>query len=417
MGFKIIIIGGGIAGLAAAIALRQANREITILEQSSVAQEIGATISLQPNASKIVEGQWGLAAELKERGSMVDEAFEVYNLDGEMQMRISLMTKDRYGAERMMYHRADLHEALKHRATSPAFPGLAAILRTSSRVASCDCETGTIELASGEILSADLIVGADGIKSAIRRCVLGQEVNARPTGLSAYRMMISVDDLEREADFAKVISPRKGCTTMVIGRDRRLVMGPARNGTIYSIVALVPDENMNEVSANTSWTAKGDHDKMMKTFANFPDWAQKPLQLAKGSGLGLWQLRDLDPLQTWYRGRAILIGDAAHAMLPTQGQGASQAIEDAEALGAFFEKFEETTPLISVEAVTQVNEAVFKSRYDRATTIQLYSREAAKPATEPGDRKVKMNPAEFMDYNCSYSGARDWCKRQEVISV
>ncbi|RDW68888.1 uncharacterized protein DSM5745_08648 [Aspergillus mulundensis] len=410
MGFRIIIVGGGIAGLAAAIALRQDNREIIILEQSPISQEIGATISLQPNASKIVEGQWGLAATLKERGAMVDEAFEVYNLDGEMQMRIPLVTKDKYGAERMMYHRADLHEALKHRATSPTFPGQAAVLRTSSRVASCDCETGTVELASGEVLSADLIIGADGIKSAVRGCVLGGEVNARPTGLSAYRMMIPADELQQQSEFAKVINPRKGCTTMVIGQDRRLIMGPARNGTIYSIVALVPDESMNEDSRITSWTTKGDHEKMMKTFADFPDWAQKPLQLAKGSALGLWQLRDLDPLPTWYRGRAILIGDAAHAMLPTQGQGASQAIEDAEALGAFFHEFERTTPVNSLGAVAQVNDAVFRCRYDRATTIQLYSRQAAKPATEPGNRKVNMNPAEFMDYNCSYNGARDWCK-------
>ncbi|KAL4990710.1 hypothetical protein BDW68DRAFT_194019 [Aspergillus falconensis] len=406
MVFRIII----------AIALRQNDREITILEQSPMNQEIGATISLQPNASKIVEGQWGLATMLKERGSMVDEAFEVYNLDGELQLRVSLMTKDKYGAERMMYHRADLHEVLKQRATSPAFPGRAATVQTSSRVVDCDCERGIVALASGEVISADLIVGADGIKSVVRESVLREKVSARPTGLSAYRMMISADDLQREADFAQVINPRRGCTTMVVGRDRRLIMGPARGGTIYSIVALVPDENMDEDSARTSWTTKGDHDKMMRTFADFPDWAQKPLRLAKRSDLGLWQLRDLDPLQTWYRGRAILIGDAVHAMLPTQGQGASQAIEDAEALGAFFDEFEKTTSFSTLEAVARVNEEVFRCRYDRATTIQLYSRQAAKPATESGTRKVNMNPAEFMDYNCAYNGALDWRKRQELAS-
>ncbi|KAL4916444.1 hypothetical protein BDW62DRAFT_212000 [Aspergillus aurantiobrunneus] len=413
MGLRIIIVGGGIAGLAAAIALRQYDREITILEQSSISQEIGATISLQPNASKIVEEQWGLASILKQRGSMVDEAFEVYNIDGEMQIRIPLLTKDKYGAERMMYHRADLHETLKERATSVDFPGRPATLRTSSRVASCDCTRGTVELVGGEVLSADLIVGADGIKSMVRNYVLGEEVTARPTGLSAYRMMISTKDLEEESEFVKFINPRKGCTTMVIGPDRRLIMGPARNGTIYSIVALIPDEIMDEDSANSSWTTEGDHRRMMTTFADFPVWAQRPLQLAKGLPLGLWQLRDLDPLQTWYRGRAILIGDAAHAMLPTQGQGASQAIEDAEALGAFFDHYE-NIPGSSFDTVTRINEDIFRCRYDRATTIQAYSRQAAKPATEPGDRKVNMNPAEFMDYNCSYAGAMDWQKRQVV---
>ncbi|CBF80617.1 hypothetical protein AN8470.2 [Aspergillus nidulans FGSC A4] len=362
MVFKVIVVGGGIAGLAAAIALRQHDREVTVLEQSPISEEIGATISLQPNASKIVEGQWGLAAKLKERGSMVDEAFKVYNLDGELQLHIPLQTKGKYGAERVMYHRADLHEALRERATSHAFPGKAATVRTSSKVVNCNCEEGTVALASGEVISADLIVGADGIKSVVRESVLGKKVIARPTGLSAYRMMISAESLQREADFAKVIDPRRGCTTMVIGRDRRLIMGPARCGTIYGIVALVPDENMNEDPTSTSWTTKGDHDKMMQSFADFPDWAQKPLLLAKSSSLGLWQLRDLDPLHTWYRGRAILIGDAAHAMLPTQGQGASQAIEDAEALGAFFEEFEKSASANAMDAIARVNEAIFRCR-------------------------------------------------------
>ncbi|KAL5342171.1 hypothetical protein BJX70DRAFT_386286 [Aspergillus crustosus] len=416
MGLRIIIVGAGIGGLAAAIALRKDDREITILEQSSISQEIGATISLQPNASKIVEGQWGLASTLRDRGSMTDQAFEVYNLDGDLQIRIPLQTKDKYGAERMMYHRADLHQALKERATSPEFVGRGVTLRTSSRVASCDCDKGTVTLTTGEVLSADLIVGADGIKSAVRNAVLEEEVVAQPTGLSAYRMMIPTEALEQEADFVKVLDPRKGCTAMVIGRDRRLIMGPARNGTIYSIVALVPDENMNENSANTSWTTNGDHNRMMAAFADFPEWAKKPLALAKDSALGLWQLRDLDPLKTWYRGRAILLGDAAHAMLPTQGQGASQTIEDAEALGALFDGFEQANTEVSLESIARVNQAIFTCRYDRATTIQAYSRDAAKPATAPGDRKVNMNPAEFMDYNCSYSGARDWQKRQTVVS-
>ncbi|KAL3448168.1 hypothetical protein BJX65DRAFT_317709 [Aspergillus insuetus] len=420
MGLSVIIVGGGIAGLAAAIALRKDGRTITIVEQSPISTEIGATISLQPNASRIVEQQWGLASALKEQGSMVDQAFEVYNLDGELQMRIPLSTTEKYGAERMMYHRADLHAVLKERATGATFPGKPAELKTSSRVVNCDPEKGTVELADGQVLSADLIVGADGIKSAIRRNVLGEEVTAQPTGFSAYRMMIPAEHLELESDFTKVIDPRKGCTTMVMGSDRRLIMGPARNGTIYSIVALVPDENMNEDPTKSSWTTKGNHDKMMATFADFPSWAQKPLQLAKTSasesGLGLWQLRDLDPLPTWYRGRAILIGDAAHGMLPTQGQGASQAIEDAEALGAFFERAEEESSdsADKLTTVERLNKAIFRCRYDRASTIQAYSRQAAKPATEPGNRKVNMNPAEFMDYNCNYAGAIDWVRRQEV---
>ncbi|RAH66039.1 putative monooxygenase [Aspergillus aculeatinus CBS 121060] len=416
--FKIIIVGGGIAGLAAAIALRAPRREILILEQSPLHREIGATISLQPNASRIVEAQWGLAAALRARGAMVDSAFEVYDLSGQLQTRVPLRTRDTYGAERMIYHRADLHEALKQRATGGDgggdYPGDGVRIRTGCRVRAVDCERGTVQLETGEVVGAHLVVGADGIKSLVRRAVLAEDAQegegegeARPTGLCAYRMMIPTAALLREPAFAAVVDPREPKTTMVVGGDRRLVMGPAREGSIYGVVALVPDERMHESSRDTSWTTEGDRGKMLQTFADFPAWAQTPLRLAEE--VGLWQLRDLDPLRTWCKGRVILIGDAAHAMLPTQGQGASQAVEDAEALGAFFEGFEEAG---SGEEVGRVLQKVFECRFERASTIQAYSRQVARPATDADSIRVAMNPAEFMDYNCSYRGAAEWWRRQ-----
>ncbi|KNG90583.1 zeaxanthin epoxidase [Aspergillus nomiae NRRL 13137] len=361
--FKIIIVGGGIAGLAAAIALRDDERDITVLEQSSISQEIGALISLQPNASKIVEDQWGLGSRLREQGSMIDEAFEIYNIKGELQSQILLSAvSSKYGADRVCYHRADLHQALRERATSPDYPGRPVELRLSSRVLDCDCENGTL-----------------------RKAVLGEDMEARPTGLSAYRMMIPTDELVKETDFMQVIDPRKCRTAMVIGQDRRLVMGPARNGSVYGVVALVPDERMNESSKDTSWTTKGDRGKMLDTFSNFPTWAQRPLLSAKE--VGLWQLRDLDPLSTWCRGRVLLIGDAAHAMLPTQGQGAGQAVEDAEALGAFYKDFEKRHPDRSLSDVRKTNEDIFNCRYERLPRYKCIvakqrSRVQIRPKTE-----------------------------------
>ena len=134
-----------------------------------------------------------------------------------------------------------------------------------------------------------------------------------------------------------------------------------------------------------SWVTRGDSKKMLETFKDFPSWMQDVLQNA--DNIGLWQLRDLDPLDTWHFGRVILIGDAAHAMLPTQGQGASQAIEDAEALGTLFSEIEERP---SGEKVATILKQVFNSRYERASLIQSFSREAAKPATEKGSNVIKM---------------------------
>ena len=84
---------------------------------------------------------------------------------------------------------------------------------------------------------------------------------------------------------------------------------------------------MSDPETETSWTTKGDPKDLLNGFKDFPDWCKRLFSHAPE--LGLWQLRDLDPLSTWTRGKVILIGDAAHAMLPTQGQGASQAVEDA----------------------------------------------------------------------------------------
>jgi salicylate hydroxylase len=263
-----------------------------------------------------------------------------------------------------------------------------------------------VTLRNGTILEADVIIGADGIKSNLRREVIGHEIEARPTGFSAYRLIVTSSSLEKDEEFSRVIDPRNSFTSMVMGHDRRMIMGPARCGEMFSVVALVPDMKA-EVDTENSWTSKGNLKTLLDEYKDFPRWATAPFRLA-GDDIGLWQLRDIEPLETWHRGRTILIGDAAHAMLPTQGQGASQAIEDAEALGAYFSDFGNNT---SFEEVKARLEAVFKARYERATTVQRYSREAVRPATDKGDTRIKMNPVEFMDYNCLYNGAKDWANR------
>ncbi|KAJ3941058.1 uncharacterized protein N0V96_008934 [Colletotrichum fioriniae] len=162
-------------------------------------------------------------------------------------------------------------------------------------------------------------------------------------------------------------------------------MGPARNGSIYSIVALVPDDQMQENAEGKSWTTKGSPDKLRETFDVFPKWAKAVFKNC--TEVGLWQLRDL---------------------------GASQAIEDAEALGAIFSDIE-GKPTRS--QITEKLKIVFDCRYERATVIQGYSRASGKPATDKGNNKITMNPAEFMDYNCTYNGAKDWIERQARAKI
>ncbi|PVH82699.1 FAD/NAD(P)-binding domain-containing protein [Cadophora sp. DSE1049] len=409
--FRVLIVGGGIAGLATAIALRGPNRRILILEQSSLNREIGATISLQPNASKFVEKEWNLSSALRSKGSMVDQAFRICSTDGTEHKRIDLTAKSEYGGDRMLYHRQDLHEVLKSAATSEDSEGLPVDILVKSRVVKCDCDDGSVQLEDGSVLDGfDLIVAADGIRSNIRRFVVGEEVGSLRTGQAAYRMMIAASKVEDDEDICKFLDPREAVTTMVMGHQNRLIMGPARNGEVYSIVAMVPD--ISDPATETSWTTEGNLDDLLEAFKEFPDWCKRLFRHAPE--LGLWQLRDLDPLKTWTKGKVILIGDAAHAMLPTQGQGASQAIEDAEAIGTFFKDVHGKPSELTIWSRLKL---IDETRRPRATQIQLLSRESAKPATEKGDKKIKISPDQYMDYCYTYNGARAWREQQKNTDV
>ncbi|KAK7539658.1 uncharacterized protein J3D65DRAFT_550899 [Phyllosticta citribraziliensis] len=409
--FRVVIVGGGIAGLCAAVALRGPNRDIQVLEQSSLLKEVGAAISLQPNASKILENNWGLGAKLPATKKVVDHGFRIYSIDGDLVKEIPLVQKREYGADRIIYHRQDLHSMLKAAATSSDLPGKPAELRLSSRVIDADCNAGIVFLEDGSSVYGDLIVGADGIHSKLRTFVLGNTQNAIPTGVSAYRLMIPIEKLQG-GEFASKINPADPFTSMMMGYDRRLVMGPCRGTEDYAIVALVPDKTLDVDTSTTTWSTEASLDEIEKAFEVFPRWVTSIFR--HSPAIGLWQLRDLDPLDRWHRGRVMLIGDASHAMLPTQGQGASQSVEDAEALGAFFEDVDSR---ISGEDVERRLANVFCCRYERASLIQEYSRNAARPATAQGAEgrsKVTLTSLEFMDYNCSYNGAKDHLQRLQA---
>lgn len=375
-------------------------------------KETGALISLQPNASKIISS-WGLTPFLEPCEPMVDRAFRMFDTDGKLVREINFDFA-KFGADRVVYHRQDLHTALKTAATSTKLPGPPVEIRTASSVVSCDPDKGTVTLEGDEVLEADMIIGADGIHSVVRQEVVGSPREAIPTGTSAYRMLLPAESLAGLEIPKDILDLAKPVTTMVVGHDRRVIMGPGRGGKVFGIVALVPDEQMREeaAAASGSWVATGSMSALLEAFAGFPAWMLDLFQRAPE--VALWQLRDLDPLARWVRGRTMLVGDAAHAMLPTQGQGASQAIEDAEALQAFI------ADLPSRPTKEQINEAllrVYEARHERASLIQGFSREQARPGTSVGSNKITLNPVQFLEYNCNYSGAKDWLAKHDVAAA
>ncbi|KAM0747702.1 FAD/NAD(P)-binding domain-containing protein [Meredithblackwellia eburnea MCA 4105] len=411
--FKVVVVGCGIAGLAAAFTLRAPNREIVVLEQSEFKREVGAALSFQANATRMALS-WGLLNEL-EKVSVVDSGTRVYRTDGVLHMETS---PD--GAIRRVFHRVDLHDMLKNLATrEDSARGPPATIKLGVKVTGVDCEAGVVHLENGDQINGHLIIGADGIRSKTRESVTGQALAGIPTGLSAYRMVIPKENLTDIPEVAEIMAGEKPWTTVLLGHACRVVMGPCRDGTLLSIVALVPDDHMQEES-NTSWSSHGSPEHLQQSFEGFPQYIRDIFRRVPWRGLvchsrapqlGLWQLRDLDPLPNWSKGRAVLIGDAAHPMLPLQGQGASQSIEDAEGLGTLFKNVGSITP---ASEISNLLETFYLARHKRAEMIQGYSRAAAKPATESADSKnITLRPDEFAKFNNGYWGINDWIQKQK----
>lgn len=227
-----------------------------------------------------------------------------------------------HGAPYWLVHRADLHAALLDATLKAGVKVL-----TNKRVTSYDFEAPSATTQDGETFKADLIVGADGIKSVCRPLLTGQPDVPRDTGDVAYRILIPGEKLLADPDLAHLI--RDPCTTSWCGPDAHLVGYPIRNGEMYNIVmcATSYNETTDEV-----WVVKGDNSELCKRFASWEPQVRKLCALT--GDFMKWRLCDLPNLARWTHpsGKAVLLGDSCHPMLPYLAQGAAQAVEDAAVL-------------------------------------------------------------------------------------
>lgn len=314
----IVIAGAGLGGLTAAACLLTRGFRVKVLEQASALGEVGAGVQTSANAVKVLDSL-GLRAEL-ERVVVRPRAFEYRRFDsGELLHRIPLgeAHEARFGAPYFHIHRADLHEILarKVRSLDPDCIRLNAKATGFTERA----DSISLDLADGTSVTGDVLVGADGIRSAVRMQIVGPDQPVY-TGDIAWRAVVPADRLP--AGLIDVVS------TVWCGPGRHAVTYYLRAGRLLNFVGLVERERGEE----ESWTLRRPWAELKADYAGWHPAIQALIDAVDRDACFRWALNNRVPVSNWSTARATLMGDAAHPTLPYMASGAVMAIEDAAVL-------------------------------------------------------------------------------------
>jgi len=363
---NIAIVGGGIGGLASALALTQAGHTVTVHERSPQLVEQGAGITLAPNATRVLY-HLGVGAGLEATSVTPPKTEYRHYRTGEVIFR--MLTKDfraTYGAPYMRVHRADLQHAMITRLTEVAPDAL----KLGSRVLEVVPRDGHAELrfADGRIEKADVVVAADGIRSAIREALFSP---APPvfSGFVAWRGLVDTKKLPQHLHESAV----------AFGQGRHINRYLVRRGELLNFVAVAHREQW----AEEGWNIPAPLDEFQEEFSSFDEGTRMIISRPVQGEVFKWGLFGRPWLEEWSRGRVVLLGDAAHPMLPFLGQGAANALEDAMILARCLSS-----------AVTP--EDAF-ALYQRARHPRV--REATEKAAKRGDRYLGEPSADSLKGN------------------
>ncbi|NNC35809.1 MAG: NAD(P)-binding protein [Hyphomonadaceae bacterium] len=310
----ILISGGGIGGLTAAIALAQRGAKVDVFEKAPKFEEIGAGIQLGPNAMHVLSAL-GLEKNLKKLGFEPAAATLRDYKSGkpELRTRLKSVFKDRYRQIYLNIHRADLHLILQEAALKEGVK-----IHMDAPVNSYWQSVDHVMIEAGEnAFNGDFLIGADGIHSKIRETMQGEH-KLKFTGHVAWRGTVPTHRLPR-----KLIPPE---ANVWLGPGRHFVAYYVNGGDKVNFVAVEERDSW----AEAGWNIKGNVGDVRAAFTGWDERIGRLLRECKECYL--WGLFDREPLETWSSGRVTLLGDACHPMLPFMAQGAAMAIEDSYVL-------------------------------------------------------------------------------------
>jgi salicylate hydroxylase len=342
---RAVVVGGGIGGVAAAVALALAGSDVQVHEQAQQLAEVGAGVSLAPNGLRMLD-RLGVGEPVRQVGVRY-AASELRLPDGRAVQHEPYQFA--MAGQNVGIHRADLLALLAGQLP----PGT---VRTGHRCTSFsqDEASATVGFADGSTATADVVIGADGIHSVLQGFVVAP---AKPvySGVVAYRGLVP-----RLAEYPA------GTIRMWMGEGRHFLVFPVRAGQLLNYVGFVS----SDTAVRESWSAPGDPAALAAHFAGWDPLIGQVITAISGpGGSGFqWGMYDRVPLPRWSSGRLTLLGDAAHPMLPHLGQGVNQALEDAVALATLL------GACTGSAGVPRALAAYESLRRDRTARVQLGSR-------------------------------------------
>jgi len=346
---SVLVVGGGIGGLAAALALAQKGTAVRVLEQAPEFKEIGAGIQLGPNIFRMFECL-GITDEVNRFAVLPENLMMLDSVTGQEVTRISLGSefRSKFKYPYAVIHRGDLHRVLLAACQQDELVELC----PATKIEAVEERSGAIVAITdkGDRQSADALIGADGLWSTIRPLIVN---DGKPTvsGHIAYRAVLPTSEMPEHLRWQSMV--------LWAGEKTHLVHYPLRGGGLFNLVAVFHSDKYEE-----GWDSFGDADELHKRFAC--TCSEVRTLLAKIDSWRMWVLCDRAPVKQWSRGPMTLLGDAAHPMLQYLAQGAGMAIEDAVCIADCVDEAEGD--------FTSAFQAYQTARYLRTGRVQITAR-------------------------------------------